>query len=555
MNRAHLFSHWRPIVAATAASALIASGALLSAAPAAAVEQVDYAFDFGGPSTPVAAGWIGVNPGTAYSAAQHYGFTTAPASNGFRDRGGDDLLRRDFTISSTQAFAVDVPNGTYEVTTWAGDLIAGNATTFNIEGTVFAGPRTTTGQVHEQFFPAVTVADGQLNVRVTGGDGRVNGIRVQTPLAAPTGLAKSVDAQNEKVTLSWQPAEGATGYAIFRSAPGGQLAEIGRVDATAQPTFADSTVELGESYEYAVATVKGERVSRPGDRLPASVIDESVAKPATPTGVATTTIARNSVTIGWDSADDVVQWRVFRSTRADIPFELVATVTEPSFTDTDVLTTRPYLYQVVAQNAGGSSAATAPHATEVATTLVRQAEYLDRAPVAVKTDDGVYLGWRLLGLDDRSIGFDVYRDGVKITEAPITDTTNYVDSEGTADSTYLVTTQVGDREVSVTGEFGVWSQNYLDVPLNKPADATLPDGKTVTYWPGDGTVGDLDGDGEYELVFLWNPSISKDNSQSGYTGKVYAEAVKFDGTSLWRIDLGVNTVSYTHLTLPTILLV
>ena len=111
-----------------------------------------------------------------------------------------------------------------------------------------------------------------------------------------------------------------------------------------------------------------------------------------------------------------------------------------------------------------------------------------------------------------------------------------------------MTAHQGDREISVTDEFGVWADQFHDIPLNKPADDVLPDGKTVTYWPGDGTVGDLDGDGEYELVFLWNPSISKDNSQSGYTGKVYAEAVKFDGTSLWRIDLGVNIRAGAHYT-------
>ncbi|MFH8249236.1 hypothetical protein ACH3VR_02555 [Microbacterium sp. B2969] len=536
---------WRSILTAIVASALVASGALAAATPANAAGEVDYSFDFGGPSSPVATGWIGVNPGTAYSAAQGYGFTTAPASNGFRDRGGDDLMARDFTIGTTQVFAVDVPNGTYEVTTWAGDLIAGNATNFDVEGTAFAGPRTTTGQVHEQFFPAIAVADGQLTVRVTGGDGRINGIRVQTPLAAPAGVAASVDAQHETVGLSWRPVAGATGYAVYRSAPGGELAEIGRADGT---TFSDTQVELGESYDYAVATVKGARVSRAGDRVAASVVDSSVTKPATPTGLMTSAIDRNTVTIGWDASPDVLQWRVLRSTRADIPFELVATVTEPTFTDTDVLTTRPYLYKVVAQNAGGSSDATEAYATAVATTLVRQAEYLDRSPVAVKTDDGIYLGWRLLGLDDRALAFDVYRDGVKITEQPITDTTNYTDADGTVDSRYLVTAHVGDREVSVTDQFTVWDQNHLDIPLNKPADDTLPDGKTVTYWPGDGTVGDVDGDGQYELVFLWQPSISKDNSQSGYTGKVYAEAVEFDGTSLWRIDLGVNIRAGAHYT-------
>ena len=136
----------RALIASIAGSAIVVTGVLGATAPAsAAAEDVDFSFDFGGPTTPVAAGWLGVNPGTAYTAERGYGFTTAPASNGFRDRGGDDLVARDFTISSTSAFAVDVPNGTYEVTTWAGDLTASNATSFSVEGTLFSGPRTSTG--------------------------------------------------------------------------------------------------------------------------------------------------------------------------------------------------------------------------------------------------------------------------------------------------------------------------------------------------------------------------------------------------------------------------
>ena len=540
----------RPLIAALAGAALVA-GVALTATPAAAAEgDVDYSFDFGGPATPVAAGWLGVHPGTAYSAAQGYGFTTAPASNGFRDRGGDDLMARDFTIANNQAFAVDVPNGTYEVTTWAGDLTASNGTNFDIEGTAFAGPRTSTGVVHEQFFPAIQVADGQLNVRVTGGDGRVNGVRVQTPLAAPAGLAASdIDADGDlSVTLGWQPVTDATGYVVSRGPAGGDLVEIGRVTDAATTTFVDETVALGETYEYAVATVKGERVSRPGERIEASVVDPDVAKPATPTGIETAAIDRNELTLAWADSGDAVLWKVFRSTREDIPFEEIGTTTEPTFTDTDVLTTRPYLYELVALNAGGTSEASATYATAVATTLVRQAEYLDRAPVAVQTDDGVYVGWRVLGLDARDLAFDVYRDGEKITDEPITGATNLVDPDGTADSHYLVTAQQGDREVSVTDEFGVWSEQYLDVPLDKPADGVTPAGQAYTYAPGDASVGDLDGDGEYELVFQWYPSNSKDNSQSGYTGNVYLDAIKLDGTKLWRMDLGRNIRAGAHYT-------
>lgn len=542
----------RPLIAGITGATLVA-GAILTTTPAAAAEdEVDLAFDFGGPSTPVASGWLGVNPGTAYTADRGYGFTTAPASNGFRDRGGDDLVARDFTIGNTQVFAVDVPNGTYEVTTWAGDLIAGNTTNWDVEGTAVSGPRTSSGAIHEQFFEAVQVTDGQLNVRVPGGDGRINGIVVQTPLAAPGGLvASGIDADGDlSVTLDWQAVTDASGYAVYRATPGSDLVEIARTADGATTTFTDATVGLGETYEYAVATVKGDRVSRASERIEASVVDPDVAAPATPTGIETTAIDRDSVTLGWSDPGDVVQWKVFRSTRDDIPFEQVGTTTEPTFTDDDVLTTRPYLYRVVALNAGGTSEASETHATEVATTLVRQAEYLDRAPVAVELADadGVYLGWRLLGLDARDLAFHVYRDGAKITDEPITGATNLVDPDGTADSTYLVTALQGDREVTVADDFGVWSEQYLDIALDRPAGGTTPTGQEYTYSPGDASVGDLDGDGEYELVFLWHPSNAKDNSQSGYTGNVYMDAIELDGTQLWRMDLGRNIRAGAHYT-------
>ena len=125
------------------------------------------------------------------------------------------------------------------------------------------------------------------------------------------------------------------------------------------------TVALGETYDYAVATVTATRVSKPGERVAASVVDPDVAKPATPTGIETTAIDRDSVTLRWSDAGDALQWKVFRTTRADLPFEQVGTTTEPTFTDTDVLTTRPYLYQLVALNAGGASEASATYATAV----------------------------------------------------------------------------------------------------------------------------------------------------------------------------------------------
>ena len=60
---------------------------------------------------------------------------------------------------------------------------------------------------------------------------------------------------------------------------------------------------------------------------------------------------------------------------------------------------------------------------------------------------------------------------------------------------------------------------YLPVPIQ-----TLPG-----HTPNDAAVGDLDGDGEYEIV-LKQEQRPRDNSQKGTTGETKLEAYKLDGT-------------------------
>ncbi len=66
---------------------------------------------------------------------------------------------------------------------------------------------------------------------------------------------------------------------------------------------------------------------------------------------------------------------------------------------------------------------------------------------------------------------------------------------------------------------------------------------SITYTANDCSVGDLDGDGEYEIILKWSPSNSKRPPQRGFTGNTYLDAYKMDGTRLWRIDLGPNVRS------------
>jgi hypothetical protein len=211
-------------------------------------------------------------------------------------------------------------------------------------------------------------------------------------------------------------------------------------------------------------------------------------------------------------------------------------------------TSRRALGAAAAAAVAAATLVSMPAAAAPENTPVRQVEYLDRAPVAVTTEGGVYVGWRMLGLDAESIGFHVYRDGVRITETPITGSTNLLDAEGTSASVYRVTALIDEREVTVTDEFTPWGDQSLDIPLQRPAGGTTPTGEAYEYEANDASVGDLDGDGEYEIILKWNPTNAKDNSRSGYTGNVYLDAYKLDGTRLWQIDLGRNIRAGAHYT-------
>lgn len=201
-------------------------------------------------------------------------------------------------------------------------------------------------------------------------------------------------------------------------------------------------------------------------------------------------------------------------------------------------------------------------------TFERKAERLGRGLVAMKTDKGIYLTWRLYNREDTIFGsasenveFIVYRDGEEIAE--VSDTTNYTDAAGTEDSRYSVAAvtngTVGEKCEEVSAfESG---ENYFDIPLEAPQPAVVNEWiineeeenqghyetKTVPYSVNDCSCGDLDGDGEYEIVVRWNAGISH-MFDGGFDGPTLLDAYKLDGTRLWEnpINLGDNVFSDEH---------
>ena len=191
-------------------------------------------------------------------------------------------------------------------------------------------------------------------------------------------------------------------------------------------------------------------------------------------------------------------------------------------------------------------------------------EQLNRGVVAVRTEDGkVAVSWRTLMSDPKGQPYDVYRNGEKLNTKPLTTGgTFFIDEQPLqTDATY---------EVRGGGSSGKWLLKadapigYLTIPLQKPEGGKVPvmqqlppQGRRPSRWRDDGSyqytandasVGDVDGDGQYEIFLKWEPTNARDNSHDGYTGPVLIDFSRLDGPRLWRIDLGRNIRAGAHYT-------
>ena len=160
------------------------------------------------------------------------------------------------------------------------------------------------------------------------------------------------------------------------------------------------------------------------------------------------------------------------------------------------------------------------------------------------------ISWRLLKTDPSNVAFDIYKsvDGeteVKLNEKPISNTTSWVDADIDVSKTNVYRVTLANQaetlcDYTFTSEMA--EKFYHEIRLNM----NVPDA-SITYSPDDIQLGDLDGDGELEIVVKREPY---DGANMGvwFNGTTLLEAYKMDGTFLWRIDLGINIRSGSHYT-------
>lgn len=448
-------------------------------------------------------------------------------------------------------------NGEYYVRIYAGDLNdEGDVNLHSILNGQRQSPIWVTDRsiCHKDY--ATTVKEGYIDVEFFGKYVCIQGIDIAKRIDdILENVSAKVDTDSEpyNVGITFSKPLNHDRFYIYKTQVGaGKDAEKIQI-TTAE--YVDTDVKLGETYEYHLCitdelgfegkcsekvfvTVKNDKINS------VPVCDLKVE-----------TVSDNKSIISWKLTEvtpeeRLLSFRIYRKTDL-CNYKLIGEVKADDgqeFEDDSMVTDREYTYGVQSLNAGGYSDIVSAQSQVMAPLRKRQMEYLDRGAIAVYTEEGMFVAFRLNGWEYvEKAEFNIYADGVLVCTIPSTGATNYLHKKGTPDTVYVIKKVVDEVEEKEGYTARNLKHNYFDIPIRKPENYTTPDGHTYSYTANDASVADLDGDGEYEIILKWDCN-GKDNSHKGYSGIVYIDAYKLDGTFMWRINMGKNIRCGAHYT-------
>lgn len=174
----------------------------------------------------------------------------------------------------------------------------------------------------------------------------------------------------------------------------------------------------------------------------------------------------------------------------------------------------------------------------------RQQDKLERAFVAFNTSDNTtFVSWRFFD-GEQDYTYRLYRNGVKMVETKRTSHTFPIESKLTDQYKLEVLNSAGNV-IETTAAVNPYD-HVKKIVLTKPAGSSAVTNNNNNYTPNDIAIGDVDGDGVYELFVKWDPDDSRDSGKNGKSSNHVIDCYTMDGTRLWSINMGYNVRAGAH---------
>ena len=237
-----------------------------------------------------------------------------------------------------------------------------SSSTFEVVGTVtepsFIHSGAKAGKTYYYKVKAVHADNENANSAQSGYISRV------CDLARPTNLKISNVTSSGKPKVTWDVVAGADKYFVYRATSSSGSYE--KIATTASNTFIHTGAKVGKTYYYRVKAIDAdnENASSAWTGYASKTCDL-----AQPTNLKVTNIASSGKPkITWDAVEGAKKYYVYRATSSSGTFEVVGTVTEPSFIHSGAKAGKTYYYKVKAVHADNENANSAYSSAVSATT-------------------------------------------------------------------------------------------------------------------------------------------------------------------------------------------
>ena len=267
-----------------------------------------------------------------------------------------------------------------------------------------------------------------------------------------TVVSLSSTAGSGKITVSWEPVEGAVNYEIFRAEDAGDWT---RLTTGTDTKITDTAVQAGVTYSYKVRAVAKKTAAD-------SAFSAEKSKTyvlARPEITVSKDAATGKVVVSWQAVDGAVGYEVYHSTSSDGGYELVNSTTQTSLRDDTAEIGVKYYYKVkaAAENAAGNST----YSSWKSGTYT-----LAKPEITLSTDAAtgkVVVSWRAV---DGAAGYEVHRSTKSDGEYKLVGTTSeagWKDDSTEVGKTYYYKVKAVAEKTAGNSSYSSWKSKVCDL--------------------------------------------------------------------------------------------